>query len=586
MGEPLLPSDSSHAEVHQLIKEAYEVRVKDLSQSIAIANRALELSLELRDADLQAKIKNQLSLFHFIRCDFELSLVYANEALAHYEKVNDLQGIALAKYNIGSTYYRNDNFSQGLIYMLESSRIFEELEDYHNQARVLKSMGTVYEYFQDYTSAETAYLRCIVASQKASDLNSESNAYNPLSGLYLKQGKVEIAKGMIEKSIALKKQTGDKRGLAFAIYGRGKVHIKQKRFDEAEKDLLETLAMHEESGDQLGHCMCCNKLGQLYYQTENYVHAKLYLQRALETAQVSKLTIMAVKAYFHLYLLSKKTGKSLEAFDYLEKYLQLKDLVISTETLHVIKSYEAKAKIEALELEARSQKEKREIIEIKNTELDSFFYRVSHDLKGPIASLMGLHNLVVREVTDDLSMQYFTMYQAQINRINNIVMGLIGLTQMKHLEDIRVKIDFPSLVEECIESYGYFENFKNIKFIKEIDPQLNFYSEWAIINTILQNLIENAIKYSQKENPFIKISIKNELDKIRIEVEDNGQGIDETHQVKIFDMFYRASERTKGSSGLGLYILKRAVERLTGTIELKSKLNEGSIFTVRLPNRV
>ncbi|HLZ16844.1 MAG TPA: HAMP domain-containing sensor histidine kinase, partial [Cyclobacteriaceae bacterium] len=65
-------------------------------------------------------------------------------------------------------------------------------------------------------------------------------------------------------------------------------------------------------------------------------------------------------------------------------------------------------------------------------------------------------------------------------------------------------------------------------------------------------------------------------------VTDNGQGIDEEHQAKIFDMFYRASERTKGS-GLGLYILKRAVERLNGTIELTSKLNEGSTFVVKLP---
>jgi signal transduction histidine kinase len=441
----------------------------------------------------------------------------------------------------------------------------------------------VYEYFQDYTSAENAYQKCIDASQKVNDLNSKSNAYNPLSGLYLKQGKVEAAEKLIEQSIDIKKQTGDKRGLAFAIYGRGKVLIVQKKFKEAEKDFLETLAMHEQSGDQLGLCMCCNKLGQLYYQTGNYFPAKLYLNRALETAQVSKLTIMAVKAYFHLYLLAKRTDQNLEAFDFLEKYLQLKDRVISTETLHVIKSYEAKAKIEALETEARLQKEKREIIENKNMELDSFFYRVSHDLKGPIASLIGLHNLVTLEVTDLLSMRYFEMYQSQVNRLNRIVMGLIGLTQMKHLQDLRVKIDFKSLVDECIQSYSYFENFKNIQFIKEIDPDLAFYSEWAIINTILQNLIENAIKYSQKENPFIKIRIKTETPDIRIEVEDNGVGIDEAHQAKIFDMFYRASERTKGSSGLGLYILKRAVERLGGKIELKSTLYKGSTFSVILP---
>ena len=119
-GSGMASGSDLRADIDQLIKEAYAVRVKDLSQSISLANRALELSQALSDPDVQAKIKNQLSLFHFIRCDFELSLVYANEALAQFEKVNDLNGIALAKYNIGSTYYRSDNFSQGLIYMLES----------------------------------------------------------------------------------------------------------------------------------------------------------------------------------------------------------------------------------------------------------------------------------------------------------------------------------------------------------------------------------------------------------------------------------------------------------------------------------
>jgi signal transduction histidine kinase len=145
----------------------------------------------------------------------------------------------------------------------------------------------------------------------------------------------------------------------------------------------------------------------------------------------------------------------------------------------------------------------------------------------------------------------------------------------------KVKIDFSTLVDECIGSYNYLENFKNIEFIKEIE-EVNYHSEWAIINTILQNLIENAIKYSKPINPFVKISVHQIIGFIQISVDDNGQGIDEIHQAKIFDMFYRASERAKGS-GLGLYILKRAVERLNGTIELNSKPLEGSTFIVTLP---
>lgn len=569
-------------QVDQLIQAAYESRVNDLPHSIKLAEDALQKAISINYRDAEAEIKNQLSLFHFIRCDFEKSLAFAQGALAYFEQQKNRRGIALSKYNIGSTYYRTDNFSKGLVYMLQSLKIFEDLNDYHNQARVLKSTGTVYEYFQDYASAELAYRRCVEASQRTNDLNSESNAYNPLSGLYLKQGRIDEAMGLIENSIEIKKATGDKRGLAFAIYGRSKVFVKLGKFVEAEADLLESLELHTKSGDQLGLGMTYNKLGQLYLKMGNFKLANNYLHEALEQSQRFKISIISIKAYFHLYLLNKAEGNTQQAFAYLENYLELKERVINNETLHVIRSYEEKSRMENLELEARVQREKRVIIEAKNDELDSFFYRVSHDLKGPIASLQGLYGLVKADVTDPVALPYFEMYRSQVNRIHNIVMGLINLTQMKHLEASKEKIDFTSLVNECISSYGYLEIFKKIKFIIEIQDDIEFYSEWTIINTILQNLIENAIKYSSPVDPYVKVLISQNENEVSIVVEDNGLGIDKDHQAKVFDMFYRANVRAKGS-GLGLYILKRAVERLNGQINLKSKLNEGSVFTVILP---
>ncbi|HEY5824397.1 MAG TPA: ATP-binding protein, partial [Cyclobacteriaceae bacterium] len=119
--------------------------------------------------------------------------------------------------------------------------------------------------------------------------------------------------------------------------------------------------------------------------------------------------------------------------------------------------------------------------------------------------------------------------------------------------------------------------------VKKEIQQIEYHSEWAIINTIVQNLIENAIKYSRKEiEPFVDIKIFTEQDQLIIHVEDNGQGIPEKNVGLIFDMFYRANNKVQGS-GLGLYILKRAVERLQGTIDVKSTLHIGSVFKVRLP---
>jgi signal transduction histidine kinase len=166
--------------------------------------------------------------------------------------------------------------------------------------------------------------------------------------------------------------------------------------------------------------------------------------------------------------------------------------------------------------------------------------------------------------------------------MNDIVMGLINLTEIKNTEKIKFKIDFDKLINECVNSCRYLTHFEKIKIYKEIE-NFHFYSEWIIINTILQNLIENAIKYSDADkDAYVRIMVTKESSSVAIRVEDNGHGIAENHLEDIFNMFFRASDKASGT-GLGLYILKRALERLNGTIEVTSILNEGSTFLVRLP---
>ena len=563
------------------LKAAYDLRTSDLKQSIKLTQELLDQFLAEDNQLLIATAKNHLGLFFLIQGEFEVAQKYSIEALEYFESVHDAQGIADAKYNIGSIYYRTNKYHEALLLFLSSLKIYRDYKDYYNQARTLKSMGTIYEYFSDQDKAIESYEKSIEACRAINELGLESNALNPLSAIYFDQGKPELAMETIERSIRLKNETGDIRGLAYAFYGRGKLFIKLEQYKKAVPDFKETINITERDGDKLGLCMAYNKLGVAYMGLNQLIDAKHFFYKALELSDLYHIEFILFKVYFNLYLLAKKENASQLALDFLEKHLTHKEAVINKENYTLIKSYEAVSRIEALERETKIQIEKNQIIENKNAELDSFFYRVSHDLKGPITSLQGLHNLITLEVKDPAALQYFEMYRSQVNRMYNIVMSLIDLTQMKHMGGGKVKIDFPTLVDECIGSYGYLENFKNIEFIKEID-EVNFHSEWAIINTILQNLIENAIKYSKPHGPFVKISVHQKNGFIQISVVDNGLGIDESHQAKIFDMFYRASERAKGS-GLGLYILKRAVERLNGTIELKSKPREGSTFLVALP---
>ncbi len=564
------------------LRKAYELRIADLRQSVQLTQDVLSRCEETRFEAGIAQAKAQLGLFHLIKGEFQKAIRFSEDALQYYQSQNDPAGQADAKYNIGSVYYRTNKYHQGLLYLLECLQLYRQIEDYPKQARTLKSIATIYEYFNDYEKAIEAYEKSIEAGRMVHDLSIESNALNPLSGIYAKQGLIALAYETVERSIALKKETGDVRGLSYALYGRAKISIRQGNFKEAVTDLEESAAIFTREGDQMGLGMVYNKMGLAFSEAGNYSRANHFFLQALDVAEKCNVQWIKFKANFNLYQLAKREGNAIKALDYLEQYFLQKELVINNETYSIIKSYDAISKIEALEREALSQKERNEIIEKKNAELDSFFYRVSHDLKGPISSLLGLDAVVNMEIKDEKSLRLFAMFHSQVTRMNDIVMGLITLTEINNKEKLKTRINFEKLVDECVDSCRYLPNFISVRIEKDIQ-EFDFQSEWTIINTILQNLIENGIKYSRNNTEsYLRVRVYSEESEVVMIVEDNGQGIPESHQNNIFNMFYRANERAQGS-GLGLYILKRAVERLSGSIEFTSVLNAGSRFVVKIP---
>ena len=224
-------------------------------------------------------------------------------------------------------------------------------------------------------------------------------------------------------------------------------------------------------------------------------------------------------------------------------------------------------------------------LKLKNNELDTFVYSAGHDLKGPIASLIGLYNIVQYEITDKPSLQYFKMYHEQIQRLKEIIVNFMELTKIKEKQAEYAEINFNAIVNDTIKSFSHLPNFQDLDFRINIQVNRRFNSDKGLVRTILQNLIDNGIKYSSPEiNSYLKIDITdgNENGSINIKVEDNGVGIDPEIQDKVFHMFFRGHEKATGS-GLGLYILNNAVEKLKGKINLRSVPLKGSTFDITLP---
>jgi len=220
-----------------------------------------------------------------------------------------------------------------------------------------------------------------------------------------------------------------------------------------------------------------------------------------------------------------------------------------------------------------------------NQELNTFVYKSSHDLKGPLASIKGLTSIARDEVTDEAGIRYFGLIAQSTDRLDQILTDLLETVKLKETTVTTEKIDLNALIKDVLNSLEHGPDFGRVSFRLNITPNLFIYSDKKILTSVMQNLIDNGVKYRRHglDNSFVSISIADSKTGINIKMEDNGMGIPEDIQDKVFDMFYRGHSESKGT-GLGLYIVKNAVEKLGGTIELQSKVGEGTIFTIFLPN--
>jgi PAS domain S-box-containing protein len=229
-------------------------------------------------------------------------------------------------------------------------------------------------------------------------------------------------------------------------------------------------------------------------------------------------------------------------------------------------------------------KKTQEDLIFKKNELDTFLYRTPHDLRGPVATLKGLNSVVQLEAQEPTIGAYLKNFERTVNQLDNIITNLMEITKIKESELVKEQIDFNALVNDSLNAIRELPKFAQIDFRTQVKVPRPVFSDISLLRIILQNLIENGINYARhRVDSFVEIAIEEtDFGNVKIVVADNGEGIPEQYQGKIFNMFFRGTESSKGS-GLGLYILKNALEKLGGTINVESEYNVGSKFTVFLP---
>lgn len=219
-----------------------------------------------------------------------------------------------------------------------------------------------------------------------------------------------------------------------------------------------------------------------------------------------------------------------------------------------------------------------------NAELDRFVYSASHDLRAPLKSLLGLLQLAEYEPPHNIQ-EYLNKMRKSVLKLDYFIEEIIDYSMNARMETKVEQIDFQELIHTVLEKLQYLPAAAKIEKKLAIEGAYLFYSDRSRCLILLNNLLSNAINYhnTQQPNPLILIKVGVQAQHATITIQDNGKGIDQDHLSNIFKMFYRASATSNGA-GLGLYIVKEVLQKLNGSIEVKSSIDKGSIFTFTIPN--
>lgn len=221
-------------------------------------------------------------------------------------------------------------------------------------------------------------------------------------------------------------------------------------------------------------------------------------------------------------------------------------------------------------------------LEKTNDELNRFIYSISHELRAPLVSVLGIVNLVKMEDLYDSSGEYWGLIEACSNKLDYYIQKTLQYYKNNKTASDQSSIDFKKLITELIDLYTYTD--KTTNFIVNIDQNEEFIGDAFRVEVILGNLISNAIKYQNvnEENKRVRIDISITNYVAEISINDNGVGILNEHLEKIFTQFFKG--KNQHGSGLGLFIVKEALTKINGKIYVTSNVIDGTTFKITIPN--
>lgn len=567
-------------------------------------------------------------------------ILYGEDALKLATKIHWKKGLAVANVNLGVCQWVLTDYPKAINYFYKSLAIYEDLKDQNGISEAYNNLGLVYVEMKKHKQAFKYFDKAFAINKKTGNKISMVYNLNNIAVAYYDQKKYDKALEYYTKSEVINRSMHDPNGLAYCYSKIGKIYSDKKNYSESLYYFIKALDSYD-NGQTYNIGNNYMEMGITYHKmaledTKNKRHllaqSVQYLSNAANLFQeISSLDRLSL-SYLELYKTKKEQSNFVEALNYFEKHVVLKDSLFSNESQNKLKNLQSQREIDIrdkqieiqdLHIKSNSRKlyllitiaitvlvlfilffwlylvkrnstqlllEKNKEISSINKQKDKFFSIIAHDLRGPFNGFLGLTELLATDI-DEMDKEEIEFAAVNMrSSANNLKRLLDNLLEWSRMEQGLVpftpkKRNLAEVVNESVATLQNVAQKKNISIQSYISEDLKVFADHHMLQFVLRNFLSNAVKFTPR-NGSVKIDAFEDSKNTIISIADNGIGMDAKMVKNIFKLDLKTNRigtEAEPSTGLGLILCEEFIQKHNGKIWLESEVDKGSIFYFSFP---
>ncbi len=557
---------------------------------------ALELNKSLMNQKQEADIYVDLSWVYYYEKNKGLSEEYAQRAFRLYQAIDYTRGIARAYNLYGTIALEWKEYTKALLNFNKALELTEGRDWQRFESVLLFNSALVYEAQGLLEDSYELQLEALVIEETLNNPLGRVISYNYLGKISQKMGFLKRSQDYLIKARYILDSVRSPINKQLNAKFLAEVSSELNDFEKAAQYYKEYIDITDSiyKEESLNKSLQLNSLYQLEEKENEIIqlnkNKELQLQKlAAQKEQLAQqqviilLTVATVLIFIIflvvLYFYNKKISKSRDTLKRLNNEVQVQKEAIQAQSKELtLANSKITSTNESLEKKVDIRtKELKEALQ----ELDTFFYRSSHDFRRPLTTFLGLAEVAKVTVKDPAALSLFEKVKDNADALDQMLRKLQSMTSVAAENMELTEFSINRLLETLVQKFhGQLEE-KSIKVEIHSTVVQNLQVHLQLLEIVLENLFENAIFFNEMGG-YIVIQVEENKNTMELKMCNSGEVLDDQVKEKMFEMFYRGSANSHGN-GLGLYLVKKATDKLEGSIEVHSNENGLTTLVLKIP---